>query len=95
MYLLRLAYTLRTSFQRAVEHFLNPRVSTKRKVLALIAVAFVLSPINILGDIPLLGIFDDVVLLGFVLNWFVRASERELFRGQTPFESQGAIVPTS
>lgn len=95
MYLLRLAYFLRTAFQRGAALFLNPHVSTKRKVLALIAALFVLSPLNILGDIPFLGIFDDVVLLGFVLNWFVNASERELFKRQPPARPGSAILPTS
>jgi uncharacterized membrane protein YkvA (DUF1232 family) len=78
MSVLRLGYLLLTTFRRASLHFMNPSVPLKLKVLALAAVAFVISPLNLLGDIPLLGILDDVVLFGFVLNLFIRASDRAL-----------------
>ena len=48
--------------------------------MAIAACLFIISPLNLLGDIPLLGIFDDAALLGFVLTWFNRAS--------TPFLDQ-------
>jgi len=34
----------------------------------------VLSPLNVLGDIPLLGMIDDAGLLTLVLLWFTRVS---------------------
>ncbi len=46
------------------------------KLMALGLALFILSPLNILGDIPLLGIVDDVALLALLLNWFVRTAER-------------------
>jgi uncharacterized membrane protein YkvA (DUF1232 family) len=46
------------------------------KLTALALALFILSPLNILGDIPLLGIVDDVALLALLINWFVRAAER-------------------
>ncbi len=33
-----------------------------------------LSPLNLLGDIPLLGTIDDAGMLTLVLLWFTRAS---------------------
>jgi len=36
----------------------------------------VLSPLNILGDIPLLGIVDDAALLALPVGWFVRSAEQ-------------------
>jgi uncharacterized membrane protein YkvA (DUF1232 family) len=44
------------------------------KLQALAAAMFILSPLNILGDIPLLGILDDAALLALLLAWFVRAA---------------------
>jgi len=76
MNLLKLAFTLRNTAMRAVELARDARVPMRLKLLALAAAIFILSPLNILGDIPLLGIVDDVTLLALLLNWFVRASER-------------------
>jgi uncharacterized membrane protein YkvA (DUF1232 family) len=36
----------------------------------------ILSPINILGDIPFLGLFDDVALLALLAAWFTNAAAR-------------------
>lgn len=76
MNLLRLAFTLRTSLGRALTLAASPRVPRRLKIIAVAAAIFIISPLNILGDIPLLGIVDDVALLGLLLNWFVRAAER-------------------
>ncbi len=46
------------------------------KLIALGLALFIISPLNILGDIPLLGIADDVALLALLINWFVRTAER-------------------
>ena len=42
--------------------------------MALAAAVFVISPLDLLGDIPLLGVVDDAALLALVLAWFTRAS---------------------
>ena len=71
----RLFFTLRTTAVRAFELIRDVRVPLRLKVLAVLAVVFILSPLNILGDIPLIGIVDDAALLALLLNWFVRAGE--------------------
>jgi uncharacterized membrane protein YkvA (DUF1232 family) len=38
------------------------------------AAVLVISPLNILGDIPLLGMLDDAGLLTLVMLWFTRSS---------------------
>lgn len=50
-------------------------VPLRVKLVALGAALLILSPLNILGDIPLLGIADDVALLGMLMAWFVRTAE--------------------
>ena len=66
--------TLRTTAMRAFAGLRDPRVPTRLKIMAIGACLFIISPLNLLGDIPILGIFDDAALLGFVLTWFNRAS---------------------
>jgi uncharacterized membrane protein YkvA (DUF1232 family) len=55
------------------------------KILALVAAVFILSPLNILGDIPLLGILDDAALLALLAAWFVRAA--------APWTAEAAVRP--
>jgi uncharacterized membrane protein YkvA (DUF1232 family) len=75
MIFFRLFFTIRTTAVRAFELIRDVRVPLRLKVLAVLAAVFILSPLNILGDIPLIGIVDDAALLALLLNWFVRASE--------------------
>jgi len=74
MGLLKLLLTSRRNAVRAYALARDARVPLRLKVLALAALLFILSPLNILGDIPLLGIADDAVLIGLLLNWFVGAA---------------------
>lgn len=52
----------------------HPRVPLRLKLLAIGAALFIISPLNILGDIPLLGIIDDAALFAILLGWFVRSA---------------------
>ncbi len=54
------------------------RVPNRLKIIALALAIFIVSPLNILGDIPFLGIIDDAALLALLLNWFVSSAERHI-----------------
>jgi uncharacterized membrane protein YkvA (DUF1232 family) len=71
---LRLLLTSRRTLARAYALARDARVPMRLKILALVGAAFILSPLNILGDIPLLGIVDDAALLALLLSWFVRVA---------------------
>ena len=74
MGLLKLLLTSRKTAVRAYALVRDARVPIRLKLLALAALLFIVSPLNVLGDIPLLGIADDAVLIGLLLSWFVRAA---------------------
>ncbi len=74
MGLLKLLLTSRRTAVRAYALIRDARVPMRLKLLAGVALLFILSPLNILGDIPLLGIADDAVLIGLLLSWFVRVA---------------------
>ena len=74
MGLLKLLVTSRRNLVRAIALAQHPRVPLRLKLLALGAALFILSPLNLLGDIPLLGIVDDAALLALLLGWFVRSA---------------------
>ena len=44
------------------------------KIIAAVLALAIVSPLNILGDIPLLGLFDDLALLSMLAGWFVGAA---------------------
>lgn len=73
---LKLLLTSRKSLGRIPALIQSARVPMRLKLTALALALFILSPLNILGDIPLLGIVDDVALLALLINWFVRTAER-------------------
>ena len=72
MGLVRLLLTSRRTLARALVLVRDVRVPLRLKLLALAGVLFILSPLNILGDIPFLGLFDDAALLAMLAGWFVR-----------------------
>lgn len=74
MGLFRLFVTSRRNAIRAYALARDPRVPLRLKVIACAALLFILSPLNILGDIPLLGIVDDAALIALLLGWFVRVA---------------------
>ena len=76
MGLLKLLFTSRRSLARIPALVQSARVPMRLKLIALALALFIISPLNILGDIPLLGIVDDMALLALLVNWFVRTAER-------------------
>lgn len=77
MGLFRLLLTSRRTALRAYALVRDVRVPLRLKLLALAGALFILSPLNILGDIPILGLLDDAALLALLLGWFVRAADRQ------------------
>lgn len=74
MGLLRLLLTSRRTVVRAWHLAADPRVPKRLKIMGALGLLLILSPINVLGDIPLLGLVDDAALIGFLLSWFVRVA---------------------
>ena len=74
MGLLRLLLTSRRTVVGAWRLAHDGRVPTRLKILAALGLLLILSPLNFLGDIPLLGFFDDAALIGLLLSWFVRVA---------------------
>jgi uncharacterized membrane protein YkvA (DUF1232 family) len=75
---LRLArlYRIRRTMIDAFRLLRDPRVPLRLKLVALGLALLILSPLNILGDIPFLGLVDDVALMSMLAGWFVRAAGR-------------------
>jgi uncharacterized membrane protein YkvA (DUF1232 family) len=54
----------------------DARVPLWSKVLVVLLAALVLSPFDLLSDVPVLGVIDDATLLLFIVNAFVDHAER-------------------
>jgi uncharacterized membrane protein YkvA (DUF1232 family) len=77
------------SFGAAMRMMRSPRVPLRLKITAGALALVILSPLNILGDIPFLGIFDDVALLSLLAGWFVGAAARH----DAVLTIEGELVP--
>ncbi len=58
----------------AARLFMDERVPSLLKVATIAAAVVVISPADLLGDLPLLGPIDDLALLILLVNLFVRFS---------------------
>lgn len=56
--------------------FRDGRVPRSLKIGAIVLAALILSPLDLLGDIPILGAFDDLALLAVLANLFVSLATR-------------------
>jgi uncharacterized membrane protein YkvA (DUF1232 family) len=78
MRVLRYFRLIRTwrSFGSAFRMMRSRRVPLHLKIIAAVLALLIISPLNILGDIPVLGLLDDVALLSILAGWFVSAAAK-------------------
>jgi uncharacterized membrane protein YkvA (DUF1232 family) len=84
--LLAMFNAVRHKLPRVIPLMRDDRVPLWAKFLAILAAVLIVSPIDLLGDIPVLGLFDDAALLLFVVHLFVTFAEKRARIGS------GAIV---
>jgi uncharacterized membrane protein YkvA (DUF1232 family) len=71
-------YRIRRTMLDAFRLLRDPLVPLRLKLIALGLALLILSPLNILGDIPFLGLIDDVALLTMLAGWFAGAAARHI-----------------
>lgn len=54
------------------------RVPLALKASTVAAALLIISPIDVFGDIPGLGLLDDAALLSLLCYWFVRLASRHI-----------------
>lgn len=72
---LRALYFARRKFLRVLPLMRDARVPMALRVTVIALALFIVSPLNVLGDIPLIGFFDDAALLALLATWFVSRAE--------------------
>ncbi|MGB6522950.1 MAG: hypothetical protein WBE83_14380 [Candidatus Cybelea sp.] len=71
MRLIRLLLAAKSAIFRTVPLMRDTRVPLALKLVAAAIGVLVISPIDIFGDIPVLGALDDAALLAILSMWFV------------------------
>jgi uncharacterized membrane protein YkvA (DUF1232 family) len=85
-------YRIRRALIDAYRMFRNPLVPWRLKLIVAALALFILSPLNVLGDLPLLGLIDDVALLGILAAWFVRAGADAIAHAPIDAEEFALVV---
>lgn len=57
--------------------FRDGSISLASKLLVLFAVVYVVSPVDLIPDVPLIGWLDDVGVLAFVAHHIMRSFQRQ------------------
>ncbi len=78
MRLMRLFFTAKTAIFRAVPLMRDERVPLALKLTVAAMALLVISPIDVLGDIPVLGALDDATLLILLSMWFVSQAAKHV-----------------
>lgn len=64
---------MKLAIRDALAYFRDARVSMFHKLLGLLAIAYVVSPVDLVPDVmPLVGWLDDVGVIGLIAAYYVR-----------------------
>jgi uncharacterized membrane protein YkvA (DUF1232 family) len=80
--ILRLFAATRRSLPRVFPLMRDAAVPMWLKAAAVVAALLIISPLDLLGDIPILGLLDDAALLLLACSLFVTLAERLRARAQ-------------
>ena len=72
---LRALFLARRNFLRVLPLMRDPRVPIGLRITVIALALFIVSPLNVLGDIPLIGFLDDAALLALLATWFVSRAD--------------------
>lgn len=89
----RLLYVAGSNFKRAWPLMRDERVPTGLKAVTGILALFIISPLDIFGDIPVLGLLDDAVLLTLLCMLFVWLATQTVEKNVTPVRRRDVSGP--
>jgi uncharacterized membrane protein YkvA (DUF1232 family) len=78
MRLLRLLFAAKAAIFRTVPLVRDAQVPLSLKVVAALIGLLIISPLDLFGDIPVLGALDDAALLTLLCVWFVSRAVRHV-----------------
>jgi uncharacterized membrane protein YkvA (DUF1232 family) len=92
MKLLRYVSAVRSALPRLLPLMRDQRVPQWLKTGTVIGAILIVSPLDLFGDIPILGILDDAALLAVLATIFVNVATRML--PQTEERPMRVVAPT-
>lgn len=93
MKVMRLFFAAKSAIFRAVPLMRDERVPLALKLAAAAMALLVISPIDVFGDIPVLGALDDATLLILICMWFVSQAAKRV--EPAPVRPRDAAMLTS
>jgi uncharacterized membrane protein YkvA (DUF1232 family) len=78
MRLLRLLFAAKAAIFRTVPLARDIRVPLSLKLVAAAIGLLIISPLDLFGDVPVLGALDDAALLMLLCMWFVNRASRHV-----------------
>ena len=78
MRILRLLFAAKTAIFRTVPLLRDARVPMSLKLVAAAIGLLIISPVDLFGDVPVLGALDDAALLTLLCMWFVSQAARHV-----------------
>jgi len=84
----------RRAVPRILPLFRDARVPLWLKIAAVVSALLIISPLDVFGDIPIIGLLDDAALLAVLANLFVMFADRSIMRNVTPNPARNVTPPT-
>jgi uncharacterized membrane protein YkvA (DUF1232 family) len=95
MKIFRFLGVARASLPRVLPLMRDVRVPLWLKIGSAVMAVLIISPLDIFGDIPVLGIVDDLALLAILANAFVAVAERFMMQPAREPNSPKIVTPTN
>jgi uncharacterized membrane protein YkvA (DUF1232 family) len=89
----RILISAARNFKRAFPLMRDARVPLQLKIITGVLALLIISPLDIFGDIPVLGLFDDAVLLTMLCAFFVALATRTIEKNVTPVRQPVGGLP--
>jgi uncharacterized membrane protein YkvA (DUF1232 family) len=89
---LRYLSVVRSALPRLMPLMRDERIPQWLKTGTVVGALVIISPLDLFGDIPILGILDDVTLLAILATFFVNVATKML--PQTVDPPMRVVVPT-
>lgn len=84
MALPRLVFLAARNFKRVLPLMRDARIPAYLKISTIVLGLLIISPLDVFGDIPILGLFDDAALLALLCAAFVWLGTRVIRKNVTP-----------
>jgi len=94
---MKFLWALRSFGSKVAALFLDRRISPALKGVTALAAVLIVSPLDVFGDIPVLGMLDDVALLTLLAMLFVKLCPPEIVAeySQKPARRPQTVVVTA